>query len=97
MQTTIRVMKWVGLAVLAMTLLLIAYVVRTWDRVRFPDRETFVARFQKGGRKFDGSPMPWNCFSHMTADDIGALYEFLHSLPPAGSRSPEDPTVAHVS
>jgi len=61
--------------------------------MRFPDRETFVARFQKGGRKYPASPMPWNCYDHMTADDIGAVYEFLRSLPPAGEPSPQEPTV----
>ena len=62
---------------------------------RFPDRETFVARFQKGGRKYPAWPMPWNCYDHMTAEDIGAIYEFLHSLPPAGQPSPQEPTVKH--
>jgi mono/diheme cytochrome c family protein len=61
--------------------------------LRFPDRETFVARFQKGGRKFDGSPMPWNCFANLTAEDAGALYEFLKTLPPSGEPAPENPTV----
>jgi len=60
---------------------------------RFPDRDTFVARFKNGGRKFRASPMPWDCFSHMTSDDVGALYEFFRALPPAGAASPENPTV----
>ena len=51
---------------------------------KFPDRETFVARFQRGGRHHAGSPMPWECFGRMSTNDIGALYEFLHSLPAAG-------------
>jgi mono/diheme cytochrome c family protein len=62
---------------------------------RFPDRETFVARFQRGGIKYAGSPMPWECFSKLTAEDAGALYEFFTSLPPAGEPSPDDPTVRH--
>ncbi len=49
---------------------------------KFPDRETFVARFQRGGVHQAGSPMPWETFSHMSAADIGALYEYLHSIPP---------------
>lgn len=61
--------------------------------MRFPDRETFVARFQKGGRKYNASPMPWNCYATMTADDIAGIYEFLHSLAPAGEPSPQEPTV----
>ncbi|HEY1308612.1 MAG TPA: cytochrome c [Vicinamibacterales bacterium] len=62
---------------------------------RFPDRETFVARFQRGGRKYPESPMPWDCFGRMTAEDLGALYEFFMSLPSTGPESPSDPTVEH--
>ena len=60
---------------------------------RFPDRDTWVARLQKGGRKFPASPMPWNCFGHMTSEDAGALYEFFKTLPAAGKPAPEDPAV----
>ena len=49
--------------------------------IKFPDRETFIARFQKGGRHYDGSPMPWEAFARMSHEDIAALYEYLHSLP----------------
>jgi mono/diheme cytochrome c family protein len=49
---------------------------------KFADRDTFIARFQHGGRKYAGSPMPWESFSRMTTEDLGALYEFLHSLAP---------------
>lgn len=49
--------------------------------MKFPDRATFVARFRNGGRQQAGSPMPWEPFSRMTPDDLGAIYEFLHSLP----------------
>jgi hypothetical protein len=45
--------------------------------MRFPDRDTLVARFQKGGRKYQATPMPWNCFDKLTADDAGALYAAL--------------------
>ena len=48
---------------------------------KFPDRETFVARFQKGGVHHLGSPMPWEAFGQMSTADVGALYEYLHSLP----------------
>jgi mono/diheme cytochrome c family protein len=51
--------------------------------MKFPDRETFIARFQKGGRHYPGSPMPWEAFARMTTEDIGALYEYLHSLAPS--------------
>jgi mono/diheme cytochrome c family protein len=49
---------------------------------KFPDRTTFVARFKRGGRQYPGSPMPWEAFATMTEDDLGAIYEYLHSLPP---------------
>jgi mono/diheme cytochrome c family protein len=60
---------------------------------KFPDRATFVARFKNGGRKYEGTPMPWESFARMTPEDLGALYEFLHTLPPSGQPSPEDPQV----
>ncbi len=50
---------------------------------KFPDRATFIARFKNGGRHYPGSPMPWETFARMTESDIGALYDFLMSLPPA--------------
>jgi hypothetical protein len=52
-----------------------------------------------GGFKFPAPPlgviysMPWECFSKLTAEDAGALYEFLHSVPAAGQSAPEVPTV----
>ena len=51
--------------------------------MKFPDRATFIARFKVGGRHHPGSPMPWEAFARMSQEDIGALYEFLHSLPAA--------------
>ena len=50
--------------------------------MKFPDRQTFIARFQKGGRQHAGSAMPWEAFARMTTEDVAALYEFLHSLQP---------------
>lgn len=50
---------------------------------KFPDRQTFVARFKVGGRQHHGSPMPWEAFRLMSENDLGALYEFLHGLPAA--------------
>ncbi len=61
--------------------------------MKFPDRDTFVARFTVGGRRYEGSPMPWEAFSRMTREDLGALYEFLLTVPPAGTPAPDDPTV----
>lgn len=61
--------------------------------LRFPDRATFVARFKVGGRKYPGSPMPWEAYSRMSDTDIGALYEFLHTLPPEGEPSLGEPTI----
>jgi mono/diheme cytochrome c family protein len=49
---------------------------------KFPDRATFIARFKIGGRHHSGSPMPWETFARMTESDIGAIYDFLSSLPP---------------
>jgi mono/diheme cytochrome c family protein len=49
--------------------------------LKFPDRATFIARFKVGGRHYPGSPMPWESFARMSDEDIGALYEYLHSLP----------------
>jgi mono/diheme cytochrome c family protein len=60
---------------------------------RFPDRETFVARFQRGGRKHEASPMAWDSFAKMTTADAGALFEYFMSLPAAGAASPDDTTV----
>jgi mono/diheme cytochrome c family protein len=62
--------------------------------MKFPDRATFIARFKNGGRKFTGSPMPWEAFAKMTPEDIGALYEYLLTVPAAGTPAPDDPTVA---
>jgi len=50
--------------------------------LKFPDRDTFVARFLKGGRHYAGSPMPWEAFARMHPDDLAALYEFLRTLRP---------------
>jgi hypothetical protein len=49
---------------------------------KFPDRETFIARFQHGGLHYEGSPMPWEAFSRISSNDLGALYEYFRSLPP---------------
>jgi len=62
---------------------------------KFPDRDTFVARFKNGGRQYDGSPMPWESFKRMTPEDLGAVYEFLRTVPPSGQPAPEDPQVTH--
>ena len=50
--------------------------------LKFPDRDTFVARFQRGGRQYPGTAMPWEAFARMTSEDLGAVYEFLHTLAP---------------
>jgi len=51
--------------------------------MKFPDRATFIARFKVGGRQHAGTPMPWEAFARMSADDVGAVYEYLRSLPAA--------------
>ena len=60
--------------------------------MKFPDRETFVARFQRGGRQYAGSAMPWEAFARMSTEDLGAIYEFLRGLPPLDGPS-GDPAV----
>lgn len=45
------------------------------------DEKTFVARF-RGGRLYQGSPMPWGVFSRMDETDLKAIYRYLHSLQP---------------
>jgi mono/diheme cytochrome c family protein len=50
---------------------------------KFVDRATWIARFKVGGRHHAGSPMPWESFSRMSDADLGALYEFFKTLPPA--------------
>jgi mono/diheme cytochrome c family protein len=59
---------------------------------KFPDRQTWVARFRVGGRQHAGSPMPWEAFATMSETDLAAIYEFLRGLPvspgPGG-----DPTI----
>ncbi|MND03706.1 hypothetical protein D3C83_236640 [compost metagenome] len=50
--------------------------------MKFPDRETFIARFQKGGRQHQGSSMPWEAVAQLPSVDVAALYEFFRSLPP---------------
>jgi len=60
--------------------------------MKFPDRATFIARFQRGGRQYAGSAMPWEAFARMSTEDLGAVYEFLHGLAPQDGPS-GDPQV----
>jgi hypothetical protein len=62
---------------------------------KFPDRATFIARFKNGGRQYPGSPMPWEGLARLTNEDIGSLYEYLMTQPPAGEITPTDPRVKH--
>jgi mono/diheme cytochrome c family protein len=45
------------------------------------DEDAFEMRF-RGGRLYEGSPMPWGAFSRMSDRDLKAVYKFLHSLKP---------------
>jgi hypothetical protein len=36
--------------------------------------------------------MPWEAFTRMSTEDLGAIYEFLHTLPPSDSPA-GDPAV----
>jgi hypothetical protein len=47
------------------------------------------------GNQMTFSPMPWEAFARMSVSDIGALYEFLHSLPPQSGPTGE-PTFKKV-
>jgi mono/diheme cytochrome c family protein len=57
--------------------------------MKVPDRATFIARFKVGGRQHAGTPMPWESYARMSHEDVGALYEFLRSLPPADGATGE--------
>jgi mono/diheme cytochrome c family protein len=48
----------------------------------------FIARFRIEGRAQLGSPMPWEAFARMTDDDLGAIYRYLKTLPPAETPRP---------
>jgi hypothetical protein len=43
--------------------------------------QAFIERF-RGGRLYEGSPMPWGLYSLMDEIDLKALYRYLHSLEP---------------
>ena len=43
----------------------------------------FIARFRVEGRGRGASPMPWEAFVRTTDDDLGAIYRYLRTLPPA--------------
>jgi len=48
----------------------------------------FIDRF-RGGRLYEGSPMPWGLFSRMHETDLKALYRYLHSLEPVENKVPQ--------
>lgn len=48
-------------------------------------QEQFIDRFRKG-RIYQASPMPWGPFSHMTDNDLKAIYKYLHSLKPVSNK-----------
>ena len=50
--------------------------------------QDFIARFRIEGRAQLGSPMPWEAFARMTDDDLGAIYRYLKTLPPAETPRP---------
>jgi hypothetical protein len=50
-------------------------------------RAAFIERFQHGPEAQHlalgyATPMPWDAYQGMTASDLGAIYEYLHALPP---------------
>ncbi len=48
---------------------------------KFNSLEEWIARFRKG-RIVSFSPMDWGPFSRMSDEDLGALWNYLHSLEP---------------
>ncbi len=55
-------------------------------------REQFIGRFQAwGGRREKlasgqpNTPMPWTSYGGMTADDLGAIFAYLRTLPPVAN------------
>jgi len=59
---------------------------------KFPDRETFVARFRVGGRHYPGSPMPWEAFARMSVSDIAVRWTNSST---ACRHSPDRPASRH--
>jgi len=47
----------------------------------------FIHRFRARGRRGGHSPMPWQAYARMTDTDLGAIYRYLVSLPPAPTPS----------
>jgi hypothetical protein len=45
--------------------------------------EEFIAVFRARASGPAQSPMPWTAFGRMTDADLGAIYRYLKSLPPA--------------
>jgi len=45
--------------------------------------QEFIDRFRIKGRGLARSPMPWEAFARMTDTDLGAIYRYLQTLPPA--------------
>lgn len=54
-------------------------------------KEAFIARFKRFGDRRavatleDNTLMNWSAYARMTEEDLGAIYEFLRSLPPVTS------------
>ena len=44
--------------------------------------QEFIQHFRLRGRDQTGSPMPWSAFARMTDTDLGAIYQYLITLPP---------------
>lgn len=47
--------------------------------------EQFIARF-KLGKTYPDSPMPWDAFSKMSEDDLGAIYKYLQTIKPCKNK-----------
>lgn len=49
------------------------------------EEEDFVNRF-RGGRLYDGSPMPWEAFATIDDIELKAIYKYLRSLKPVANK-----------
>ncbi len=67
------------------------------NRIGAWERENFIGVFKSfappAGREIPGNEvntvMPWSRFAGMTEDDLGAIYEYLRTVPPVSQSQPE--------
>jgi hypothetical protein len=61
--------------------------------------DTFIKAIRTGRHMGTGRPilppMPWPWYSHMTDDDLKAIYAYLQTVPPIHNQVPEAIVAAH--